>query len=124
MSLKIKGTIHLVSDTQVVSEKFQKRNVVLSIPGQYENFIAFDLTQDRVGLADNLNEGQEVEVSINIKSREYNDKWYTNVEGWKIEATALEPQRAAAPAKSATKAPAVTTELNIGAANEPDGLPF
>ena len=68
MSLKIKGTIHLVSDTQVVSEKFQKRNVVLSIPGQYENFIAFDLTQDRVGLADNLNEGQEVEVSINIKS--------------------------------------------------------
>jgi hypothetical protein len=114
-TLKIKGTVHAISEIQSVSDKFKKRNVVLSIPGQYESFIAFDLTQDRVTLADNLNEGQEVEVSINIKSREYNSKWYTNVEGWKIEATALEQQKS-----NKTQASSTTSE-SIGT---PDDLPF
>lgn len=32
------------------------------------------------------NVGDSVKVSVNIESREYNGKWYTNVNVWKIEA--------------------------------------
>ena len=33
----------------------------------------------------NLNEGDEVEVSFNLSSREWNEKWFTSADAWKIE---------------------------------------
>ena len=29
--------------------------------------------------------GEEITVSINVESREYNGRWYTEVKGWKIQ---------------------------------------
>jgi hypothetical protein len=34
-----------------------------------------------------LIEGSELKVSFEIDSREYNEKWYTNLRAWKIEDT-------------------------------------
>ena len=33
----------------------------------------------------NLNEGDNVEVSFNLSSREWNEKWFTSADAWKIE---------------------------------------
>ena len=45
----------------------------------------------------------EVTVSININSREYNDKWYTNVGGWKLVVDDAQGAPQAAPQAQATK---------------------
>ena len=31
-----------------------------------------------------LKEGEDVTVGIDIESREYNGRWYTNIKGWKV----------------------------------------
>jgi len=38
-----------------------------------------------MSLLDPFSEGMEVEVSINIESREFNGKWFHNVTAWKID---------------------------------------
>ena len=58
-------------------------------------------------------QGQEVEVGFNISSREFNGKWYHNIDAWKITGATNAALQAAAPAPSIDEAPA-----------EDDDLPF
>ena len=39
---------------------------------------------DKISLLDNVNEGDHVTVSCNVYSREYNGRFYNNIDGWKI----------------------------------------
>ena len=32
----------------------------------------------------NLQQGEAVEVSVDLESREYNGRWYTDVKAWKV----------------------------------------
>ena len=32
----------------------------------------------------NLQQGENVEVSVDFESREYNERWYTDVKAWKV----------------------------------------
>ena len=36
-------------------------------------------------MIENLNEGEEISVMFNLYSREWNNKWYTSADAWKIE---------------------------------------
>jgi hypothetical protein len=40
---------------------------------------------------DGLNEGDSVAVSYNLRGREWNGKYYVNVQGWKLEKTGSAP---------------------------------
>jgi hypothetical protein len=42
--------------------------------------------QDKVVLLDDLQPGQEVTVSFDIRGREYNGRYFNNLQGWKVEA--------------------------------------
>jgi hypothetical protein len=55
---------------EIPSEKFPKK-VCLTVWG--ENIDKF-----------NLREGINVTASIDVESREYNGKWYTDVKAWKV----------------------------------------
>ncbi len=54
-------------------------------------------TQKNVDVLDKFVEGQEVEVSFRIRGREYNGKYFNNIEAWRIEAIGEMPS--ASPAK-------------------------
>ena len=63
-----------------------KQDFILETEGQYPKKVcisAFGSLSDDA----NICEGNVVKVSINIESREYNTKWYTNVNAWKITGT-------------------------------------
>ena len=62
----------------------------------------------------NFGEGQEVEVAFNISSREFNGKYYHNIDAWKIN-----PVGQAAATNGAAPAPAIDD-----APAEDDDLPF
>lgn len=67
------GVIKVVKPTQVISEKFSKREFVVVDRSDvnYPQDIQFELTQEKTALLDNIMEGQEVEVSFNLKGREW-----------------------------------------------------
>ncbi|MCH8331989.1 MAG: DUF3127 domain-containing protein [Bacteroidetes bacterium] len=42
-----------------------------------------------------LSEGESVKVAIDIESREYNGRWYTDVKAWKVEKEGADQQPSA-----------------------------
>lgn len=91
----IKGAIKLINPTRVISDKFSVREFVISVPeGKYTQEIIFQLTNDRLDLIEQYGQGQEVEVSYNIRGREYQGKYYNTLDAWKIQPVGQRPSQA------------------------------
>lgn len=91
--MEITGTLKAIFDTQQVSDKFKKREFVLTTDAAtpYPQHLLIQVTQDKVNLLDQFQIGQEAKVHINLKGREWidkegNAKYFNGIEGWKIEA--------------------------------------
>ncbi len=122
----ITGVIKKKFPEQQVSEKFRKRDFVLTDnSSQYPQHITFQLVQDRCSLIDGFNEGQEVKVFFNLRGREYTDKrtneirFFNTIEAWKIEGGAGQQQQA--PAATSAPMPDITT---FSSGDQNDDLPF
>ena len=89
--MEVSGTIKAIFDTQRVSDKFQKREFVLTTEAStpYPQHVQFQVTQDKCGLLDNFSEGQEVKIQFNLRGREYNGKkgaqYFNSLDCWRIE---------------------------------------
>ncbi|MBU3661190.1 MAG: DUF3127 domain-containing protein [Flavobacteriales bacterium] len=115
--LKLVGKIKVINPTQVVSDKFSKREFVVETQDQYPQFVMFQTTQDKCALLDGIAQGQDVEVSFNLRGREWTSpggevKYFNTLEAWRIVKLGNAPQVA----QSTT----TTTPAN----EEDDDLPF
>ncbi len=63
---------------------WRKQDVVFELPSEFSRKICVTFFGDRAEDAAALNEGDAVTVSVNVESREYNGKWYTDVKAWKV----------------------------------------
>lgn len=63
---------------------WKKQDVVFELPSEFSRKICVTFFGDRADDAAALNEGDAVTVSVNVESREYNGKWYTDVKAWKV----------------------------------------
>ena len=70
---KVKGIVHLVEETKTYGQKgFRKRLLVLEQEnGRFPNFIPVEFVQDACDLVDDLNVGDEVEVSYRLSGRKW-----------------------------------------------------
>lgn len=90
-SFELIGTLKVKSDTQQVSEKFSKREFVLTTDTQtqYPQFISFQLTQDKCSLLDQYQVGEEMKVHFNLRGREWSGpqgvKFFNSLEAWRLE---------------------------------------
>jgi len=88
---KFTGTIKVISDTQRISDKFQKREfVVTDTTSMYPQDILFQTTQDKCNLLDQFQINENVEVSFNLRGREWTSpqgevKYFNTIEAWRIE---------------------------------------
>lgn len=89
MALSVKGKIEQIlkpeSGVSKAGKEWNKQEFVIETDDQYPKKVCFTLFGDKVNLVEGLTAGQEVEVSFNIESREYNGRWFHNVNAWKIE---------------------------------------
>lgn len=130
-SMEIQGKIIRdlgeTSGTSRAGNAWKKHEYVLETHDTYPKQICFNLFGDR---ADQYacSVGEEVTLSFDLSSREYNGRWYTDVAGWKIEKgspAAAAPAPAAAPYAAAPAAPAAPANDPFGApAASADDLPF
>jgi hypothetical protein len=88
---KFTGTIKVIQDTQRISDKFQKREfVVTDTTSMYPQDILFQATQDKCTLLDSFQANDNVEVSFNLRGREWTSpqgevKFFNTIEAWRIE---------------------------------------
>lgn len=62
---------------------WRKQDYILETQTQYPKQICFMVWGDKIDEF-GIQEGQELQVSIDIESREYNERWYTDVKAWKV----------------------------------------
>lgn len=78
------GKLKVIFDTQTFTSGFTKREFVVTTGDQYPQDIKFELIKDKCSWLDNFSEGQEITVSFDIRGNEYKDKYYVNLNCWKI----------------------------------------
>lgn len=103
---KIIQVLPLMSGTSKAGNAWKKQEYVLETQDQYPRKVKFDFFGDRVEQFP-LAIGDDVIVSYDLESREFNGRWYTDVRAWKAEkATAEQPGATGGfPAQPAAAAP-------------------
>ena len=108
MALEIEGTIkQLMAVQQGTSARgpWAKQEFVLEFPdGNYTSQACFTAWgQDKVQDLAKYAAGDKVKVSFNLKSREFNGRWYNDLQIWKLAPAGTAP--VAAPAYAPASAP-------------------
>ena len=111
------------SGTSKSGNAWKKQEYVIETHDQYPRKVMFMLFGDR---ADQYKAevGQEVIVSFDLESREFNGRWYTDVRAWKMEAAPLDAYgNPVAPAAAAPAAPAAAPVTPPAVPQFPDAAP-
>lgn len=89
--LSFKGNIKLIFETNQVSEKFKKREFVITESNSpYPQEVIFQLTQEKVDLLNDFKVGEEVEVSFNLRGRAWTNpkdgvtRYFNSLDAWKV----------------------------------------
>ncbi|MCP4468019.1 MAG: DUF3127 domain-containing protein [Halieaceae bacterium] len=91
MAYELTGKIKLIQEPKTFDSGFTKREMVVIVEdGKYPQEINLEFVQDKTALLDSLKPGQEVTVSFDIRGREYNGRYYNNLQAWKVVAGADE----------------------------------
>lgn len=116
---KLTGTLKVIKDTEQVTDKFSKREFVLvDNSSMYPQDISFQAAQDKCSMLDGFMEGEQVEVSFNLRGREWTSpqgevKYFNTLDAWRIEKVGGAPQNTPAP-----------NEKTAPQNEEDDDLPF
>ena len=62
---------------------WRKQEYILETDGQYPKKVCFMAWSDKIDEF-KIKEGENLVVSIDLESREYNGRWYTDVKAWKV----------------------------------------
>ena len=89
MSLAITGklvkALDVESGTSKAGKEWKKQSFIIDTGAQFNPEICFSLFgDDKIAMLVGINPGQEIEVSFNLSSREYNGKYYHNIDAWRI----------------------------------------
>jgi hypothetical protein len=91
VAYELTGKIKLVQEAKTFDSGFTKREMVVIVEdGKYPQEINLEFVQDKVNLLDDLQPGQEVTVTFDIRGREYNGRYFNNLQGWKIASAATD----------------------------------
>lgn len=86
MAFEVEGKLHRLFPTEQKSASFQTREFVLEVPdGNYPQLIKFQAVQERCSLLDAFREGERIKVSFDLRGREWNGKYLTNLNAWRID---------------------------------------
>lgn len=104
--MEITGIIKAISPTMQVTDKYKKRDFVLTTEAdtKYPQHVSFTASQEKCDLLDKYREGQQVTVHFNLRGREWNGpqgiKYFNTLEAWRIEGEAGSNKVVQAPAPS------------------------
>ncbi len=86
MAYEISGTIKKIFDTQTFPSGFSKREfVVTTEDGKFPQDIKLECLKEKASLLEEVAEGQAVKVRFDITGREYNGRYFVNLNAWRLE---------------------------------------
>lgn len=128
MALEISGKVIQILPLQTGQGKvneWRKQEFILETQTQYPKKLCIALWGERIDQA-RLMEGELITASLDIESREFNGRWYTDIRAWKVvkgdvaQATSSTSESYSAAPTQSPAAPPQDWNNNEGA----DDLPF
>jgi len=101
MNLEITGKLIEKYDTNVVSDKFRKREFVLELAEEingniYTSYAKMQLVQTKCDIIDRFNIGESLKVNFNIRGTRYEKEgkvsYFSNLDAWRVENANAAPQ--------------------------------
>lgn len=129
MATEITGKVFKILEVQKGQSNkgpWQKGGFIIETESNFPKKVCCTVWGDLLNQVNNLNSGDRVTVAIDIESREYNDRWYTDIKAWQIK-----PAVEGSPATSQNTPYQQNTSTSGSSASEPpmeddgsDDLPF
>ena len=89
MAYDLTGKVKVIQPAQTFASGFTKREFVVTVEdGKYPQDICLECVQDKVSLLDSIQIGQEVTATFDIRGREYNGRYFNNLQAWRIQPSA------------------------------------
>lgn len=115
---KIIAILPLQQGTKKNNETWFKQEYIIEIPGQYPKKVCFSVWGSKIDEY-NLKENDQVTAHIDIESREYNSRWYTEIKAWKVE-----KESAASPVQTSQQRASDPVPAGMESNDEDGDLPF
>lgn len=85
--MEVKGRIFQITDPitgESARGQWKKQLFIIETMDQYPKKVCFTVWNDKIPLS-SLSPDSVITVFFNAESREYNERWYTDLSAWKIE---------------------------------------
>ena len=79
---KLVKKLELETGTSKSGKEWQKQSIVIDTGNEFNNLIAVSAFGDKLKQMNKLEIGMEVSVLCNVYSREYNGRYYHNIDGY------------------------------------------
>ena len=122
--MELQGTVKKIGETQTFASGFQKRELVILTDEQYPQPILIEFLSDKIDLLQNVKEGENVKIGINIRGKEWTNpqgevKYFNSITGWRLEKVSGD-----APKGNFTEKPKEKEAENPFLDEDDDQLPF
>ncbi len=90
MALELQGKLIQLNAEQTGTGKngtWVKQEMIIETSEQYPKKICISCWGDKVEMIKNLTPGTDLKVAVNVESREFNGRWYTDLRAWRIDVT-------------------------------------
>lgn len=81
---KFVETLPLVTGTSARGP-WSKQEFIIETVEQYPKKVCVSLWGDRIRDIEGIQVGETLTVSINLESREYNGRWFTEIRAWRVQ---------------------------------------
>ena len=100
---------------------WSKQEFIIETEEQYPKKVCISLWGDKLKDIEGVQTGDTITVSINIESREFNGRWYTDIRAWRIQKSGINNM---AGADIANIPPPLTEDSFLDSSESVDDLPF
>jgi len=83
--LSLTGFIDKILPEQKISDTFTKRELILETEEKYPQKVKIEFINSGINSLMDKKEGQQVKVCFNVRGREWNEKYFVSLNGWRIE---------------------------------------
>ncbi len=98
--------------------KWQKQEIVIEVDGKFPKKVCVSLWGDLIS-NNQFEEGKMISLEADVESREYKDRWYTEVKAWRVNRSEFDQSEQPARRQSAPAAEPASPYNDIN-----DDLPF
>ena len=116
---ELEGTVKIIFAQQTFDSGFTKRDFVVTTDEKFPQDVKLECIKDKCDLLDQVSDGDRVKATFNIRGNEYKERYYVNLQVWKLEKLSDDSS-----AKINGDVEAVTSSGNQTDTVDEDDLPF